>query len=133
MLLLLLRVSTSIQVNWEEVPVIDQNGIITQYEVMYEPLETFDGQIATQSISMNASIFEVLLKNLQEYVEYNIVVRAYTSVGEGPFSTALTVRTLEDGGFVLLLIVQSCCTSSTQFPPHLLIMLLLLLRALPPF
>ena len=96
--------------NWEEVPAIDQNGI-TQYEVMYNPLETFGGQIATQSmITMNTFI---LLNNLQEYVDYNITVRAFTSEGEGPFSTAMIVRTLEDGGYILLLITQSCCTSST--------------------
>ena len=99
--------STSIQVNWEEVPAIDQNGIITQYEVMYEPC---DGQTATQSMTtLNTSI---LLNNIQEYADYNITVRAYTSLGEGPIST-VTVKSLEDGGFVFLLITQSCCTSST--------------------
>ena len=90
--------STSIRVTWQQVPAIDQNGIITQYEVMYEPLETFDGQISMRSINItNASVFEVLLEGLEEYVEYNITVRAYTAVGEGPFSTELIVRTLEDG------------------------------------
>ena len=86
--------STSILVNWEEVPAISQNGIITQYEVMYEPLDTFGGQIATQS--MNTTNTFILLNNL-EYADYNITVRAYTSEGEGPFSTAVTVRNSEDG------------------------------------
>ena len=100
--------STSIQVSWEEVPAIDQNGIITQYEVMYEPS---DGQTATQSMTtLNTSI---LLNNIQEYANYNITARAYTSLGEGPFSTAVTIKSLENGAFVFLLITQSCCTSST--------------------
>ena len=95
--------STSIRVSWEEVPAIDRNGIITQYEVMYEPLETFGGQISTQTMTiMNTSI---LLQNLQEYVEYSITVRAYTSVGEGPFSPPMIVRTIEDGMLMFMFVM----------------------------
>ena len=91
--------STSISVSWGEVLAINQNGIITQYEVVYEPLETFMKQTVSRiSIIVNTTL-ETLLLNLDEYVEYNITVRAYTFVGEGPFSFAITVRTLEDGKF----------------------------------
>ena len=38
------------------------------------------------------------LTGLEEYVEYNITVRAYTSVGPGPYSDPpITERTMEDG------------------------------------
>ena len=86
--------STEIQVNWTEVPGRDQNGIITQYEVMYEPLMTF-GVLNTTTV--NTTNLSIILISLEEYVDYNISVRAYTSVGPGPFSEGIVRRTLEDG------------------------------------
>ena len=38
----------------------------------------------------------VELEELEEYIEYSVRVRAYTSVGPGPFSVAMVSRTLED-------------------------------------
>ena len=84
-------------VTWGPVPAIDQNGIITEYEVMYEPLETFGGNITTQRMNVTALEMSVTLTELQEFVFYNISVRAYTSVGAGPFSEEMTERTNEDG------------------------------------
>ena len=87
--------STEIQVNWIEVLEIDQNGIITEYEVMYEPLMNFDGQITT--LTVNTTNLSITLMDLEEYVEYNISVRAYTSVGPGPYSVGIVRRTFQDG------------------------------------
>ena len=56
---------------------------------------TFDGQLMT--MTMNTSNTSIVLGGLQEYVEYNITVRTYTSVGPGPFSPAVNNRTFEDG------------------------------------
>ena len=86
--------STEIMVTWEEVPAIDENGIIINYEVRFEPLE-FTETLSTSSV--NTSNLTVVISGLQEYVEYNISVRAYTSIGFGPFSTEITERTFEDG------------------------------------
>ena len=86
--------STEILVTWEEVLPIDQNGIITNYEVRYEPLQFME---SLDTMFVNTTDMVVNLTNLQEYVEYNISVRAYTSVGFGPFSTEITERTFEDG------------------------------------
>ena len=86
--------STEILVSWDVVPAIDQNGIIILYEVQYEPLMTF-GQLMT--MAMSTSNTSIVLGGLQEYVEYNISVRAYTSVGPGPFSPGVNNRTFEDG------------------------------------
>ena len=80
---------------WDEVPAIDHNGIITQYEVVYEPLETFNGMIGSDSINISNTM--VTLSKLQEYVAYNVFIRAYTSTGPGPFSVDVVNRTLEDG------------------------------------
>ena len=82
---------------WEAVPPIDQNGIITMYEVLYEPLETFDGAIGPEFVRVMGTERSVILSNQEEFVSYNISVRAYTSVGVGPSSDAMIVMTPEDG------------------------------------
>ena len=87
--------STEILVSWDDVPTIDQNGVIILYEVQYEPLMTFGGELMT--MTMNTSNTSIVLGELQEYVEYNVSVRAYTSVGPGPFSPGVDNRTFEDG------------------------------------
>ena len=96
--------STQIMVTWEEVPTIDQNGIITIYEVRFDPLQ-FTGVLMTEY--MNATDMLVVLTSLQEYVEYNISVRAYTSVGPGPFSDDVAERTFEDRELITLFKCQN--------------------------
>ena len=89
--------STEIAVSWEEVPAISQNGEIIMYEVQYEPLEPFDDQISIETVITSGPVLMMNLTGLEEYVQYNISVRAYTSTGPGPYSDPVTVRTLEDG------------------------------------
>ena len=92
--------STEIRVNWEPMPAIEENGIIVAYEILYEPQETFNGEIMSNvSINTtNGSVLEMVLNGLQEFVEYNVTVRAYTSIGSGPFNpTGDSNRTFEDG------------------------------------
>ena len=82
---------------WEEVLPINQNGEITSYEVEYVPLETFGGQISTNTVStFDGSLLMLVLARLEEYVRYNISVRAYTSVGPGPYSDPVSERTDTD-------------------------------------
>lgn len=87
--------STSINVSWGDVPPIDQNGIITVYEVLVEPLETFGGILLP--LAINTTEFEVEVLDLSAYVSYNISVRAYTTEGPGPYSEPIANRTLEEG------------------------------------
>ena len=82
---------------WDEVPAIDQNGMIIIYEVQFDPLQ-FTGMLMTEY--MNTTDMLVVLTGLQEYVDYNISVRAYTRVGPGPFSEDVTERTFEDREFL---------------------------------
>ena len=89
--------STTVVVTWDIVPPIDQNGIITMYEVLYQPLETFGGAIGPLTRNVSGTDVSVVLVDLQEFVSYNITVRAYTSVGEGTYSAELSVVTLQDG------------------------------------
>ena len=80
--------------NWEEVPAIDQNGVITQYEVEYTQ-STFASVPMTQTVTVAPTMAALI--GLEEFVEYSIRVRAYTSVGPGPYSDAVMERTDEDG------------------------------------
>ena len=79
---------------WELLPAVEQNGIITHYNVQIEPLD-FTEELPT--LFMNFSNLSAIVAGLEEFVEYNISVRAYTSVGAGPFSPAVTNKTFEDG------------------------------------
>ena len=96
--------STEIMVSWDEVPPIDRNGIVTVYEVLYEPLETFGGAI--MSMTVNTTNTSTTLSGLEEFVMYNISVRAYTSEGPGPYSEEIARRTDEDGNLDILVV---CC------------------------
>ena len=89
--------STEILVSWTPPPEIDQNGVITHYEVHYEPFTTFNGTFTSNSASTNGSGLQIVLVSLQENVKYSVTVRAYTSVGPGPFSSAVLNATIEDG------------------------------------
>ena len=88
--------STSIYVMWEEIPPIDRNGIITEYEVLYVPLHE-----DLSNGSNNTTDLYLTIMGLEEFVYYNISVRAYTSVGPGPYSVPITNQTLQDCEFII--------------------------------
>ena len=88
---------TEIIVTWYIVPPIDQNGVITMYEVLYQPLETFGGAIGPSAEIVMAPVMSALLTQLEEYVLYNISVRAFTASGPGVYATTAQQRTLEYG------------------------------------
>ena len=90
--------STAIQVTWERVPSIAENGIITQYEIEFNQT-TFDEVSMSNVTTVNSSTFEVVLSGLEEYVEYFIRVRAYTNEGAGPYSDVINETTFQDRRF----------------------------------
>jgi len=61
--------------------------MIVAYEVLFIPLNMFNGVLGQGTISVSAFNRSILLNGLEEYVQYNISVRARTSVGPGPYST----------------------------------------------
>lgn len=95
--------STSIMVYWEEVPQLQQNGEIIQYEVQYTPLETFENTISGSVVNTTNRLY--LLEGLQEFVNYSISVRAYTSVGPGLYSDPITEQTFQDSKTLII----ACC------------------------
>ena len=56
------------------------------YEITYTPLENFTRVIGIISTNVSGSDLSVYFVGLQEYVNYSIQVRAYTSEGPGPYS-----------------------------------------------
>ena len=65
------------------------------YEILYEPLETFDGAIHSLTKTVPGTETLTVLTDLEEFVNYRISVRAYTSVGAGPYSGTMTDMTGE--------------------------------------
>ena len=93
--------STEIQLRWEHVPPEAHNGILTQYEVRYESLNEFNEPIPPGIMNKNVTptTSNTTLTNLEEYVTYNISIRAYTGAGPSRYSDPIDVMTLEDGKY----------------------------------
>ena len=76
-------------------PIDRRNGEITHYEVELNqtmfPEELFSELRATTEPQLSLN-----LTGLQEFVEYTVRVRAYTSAGYGPFSSTVSATTLTD-------------------------------------
>ena len=72
--------STSILVQWGEVPDTDKNGIILSYTVNYKANPESSLQ---RSQVVNASTREVTLTGLEKNTEYKIMLFANTSKGGG--------------------------------------------------
>ena len=121
--MLMVESSTAIRVSWEEVPAINENGIVIMYQVQYDPLETFGGLVSTKNVNItDTSMLSTLLTGLEEYVEYNISVRAYTSTGPGPYSVGVVERTPTAGReiYVVLIVFHTSIYYSVQHQLHLL-------------
>ena len=87
--------STSILVQWGDVPAADQNGIILSYTVTYAALP--DGGPQTKVV--NASITNTTLMGLNEYAKYSITMFGSTVKGGGTISAPIFVITDEDSKF----------------------------------
>ena len=85
--------ATAIQVQWEEVPEIDQNGEIIYYEVQVDPARFQN----VSYINVSGSELMLVVDGLEEFVEYSFTIRAYTIVGPGPFSVVTTNTTDQAG------------------------------------
>ena len=86
--------STIISITWLELPDIHKNGIILYYEVKVVENET--GTLWT----FFAVNMDINIASLHPYNSYICTVSAYTIVGSGPFSAAVSVRTDQAGLFV---------------------------------
>ena len=81
--------STSILVEWDEVPATDQNGIITSYTIAYQSLT----QNHNGSVRVDYLYHHKRLTGLKEYVNYSITVFASTMKGDRPASNHIIITT----------------------------------------
>ena len=84
--------STGIWVDWDTVPLADQNGIILSYTVTYTALP---GGIPRTAV-VSAPISHVTVRGLEEHTNYSILVFASTVKGDGNASDPIIVTTDED-------------------------------------
>ena len=81
--------SRSLTVQWGTVPCPDQRGPITGYRLRYSTSIT--------NIEVNEqNDRQHVLTGLTPFTSYSVQVAAVNAGGTGPYSTALTVETLQD-------------------------------------
>ncbi|XP_071105902.1 protein sidekick-2-like isoform X1 [Haliotis cracherodii] len=86
--------STSINITWGHVPLLQQNGMILGYKIKYSaPTEGIDAKF--EVVDHNETT-HFLLSNLRKFVSYQIQVLAYTRMGDGVLSNVETDKTFED-------------------------------------
>ena len=85
--------STSILVEWDEVPKDKRHGIIQYYTVIWKRIP---GGVPQVTEDVDASMQQFELTNLVKYTEYSIQVLAATRIGKGPHSNPIVTRTDED-------------------------------------
>lgn len=119
--------SRSVRVSWLPPHEHSHNGPLKGYyvgyrrlsndQVLYKTLELSDSSQKSSSVlnsddnptspttsSTNSStndLLSILLTNLKPFTEYLITVQPFNSIGSGPASSAISIRTLEDGEFWL--------------------------------
>ena len=83
--------STHIFLDWDPLPLNQQFGELREYRITVNELETNN----TMQLSSAPDVTEATIGPLHPYYTYNCSILAVT-VGEGPPSTVITVRTAED-------------------------------------
>ena len=96
--------STSIFVQWDEVPADNQNGIIVNYTVTYTKLP--DGS-PTDEVVVIAPKRNATLTTLEKFTNYSITVFASTTKGGGNRSEPIIVITDEDSEYNSRMFINS--------------------------
>ena len=80
----------SVSLKWNPVLPEERNGIITGYIINITAVERGEAmQLQSQSINITVDVYP--------YTSYTFIIAATTSVGSGPYSTVITVRTPPEG------------------------------------
>ena len=86
--------STAIQAEWNAPELIDQNGVLTSYQVRYNGSEL---DTTERSLNLSTSTLSTILAQLLPNVYYCIKIRVENGAGFSEFSSANCVRTHEAG------------------------------------
>ncbi|XP_037620586.1 protein tyrosine phosphatase receptor type Db isoform X16 [Sebastes umbrosus] len=82
--------ATSLRLEWKSVPLIEQNGRITKYSVLYKDINSRGN---ASEVVVPAPGSSVLLEGLSADTVYEVRLCAFTAVGPGPFSPGVQFRT----------------------------------------
>ena len=92
---LTVKSSTSIEASWQLPPAEDRNGVIRGFKLFYKKKGS-SGSSTQITINSKLTVTKVVA-GLDKYTEYEFEVLAFTSVGNGPNSSVVSERTMEDG------------------------------------
>ncbi|XP_068700490.1 uncharacterized protein [Montipora foliosa] len=84
--------STSIQVNWEDIPKSSVNGILLGFHVACDLVNCSEGQVMDLPRENHSFVF----RGLEKYKKYSCCLRAYNNFGNGSWSKELVISTDED-------------------------------------
>lgn len=90
--------SSSLRIVWEPPPENKQNGIISYYKIFIVPKTRSDSEATVIEIK-NPRAREFVIDELLKWTQYRIWMLAGTSVGDGPKSAPLDIKTDEDGRY----------------------------------
>uniref|UniRef100_A0A8D0AS98 Receptor-type tyrosine-protein phosphatase delta n=1 Tax=Sander lucioperca TaxID=283035 RepID=A0A8D0AS98_SANLU len=82
--------ATSLRLAWKSVPLIEQNGKIMKYSVLYKDINSRGN---ASEVVVPAPGSSVLLEGLSADTVYDVRLCAFTAVGPGPFSPSVQFRT----------------------------------------
>lgn len=82
--------ATSLQLAWKSVPLIEQNGKIAKYSVLYKDVNSRGN---ASEVVVPAPGSGVLLEGLNADTVYEVRLCAFTAVGPGPYSPGVQFRT----------------------------------------
>ncbi|XP_062509242.1 receptor-type tyrosine-protein phosphatase F-like isoform X2 [Corticium candelabrum] len=88
---LIIPAARNLTVHWDDVPTSSQNGDITFIEICYNS-STFE--TVTKCVNASGGSNAEVIDGLEEFVVYDIRIRAYTIVGPSDFSASERNRTL---------------------------------------
>ncbi|PFX22499.1 Receptor-type tyrosine-protein phosphatase F [Stylophora pistillata] len=114
--------STTVTASWQLPPVDSRNGIIKGFKVFYKRKDSSGSGII---LTINSeSTFKKNVTGLNKYTEYEFQVLAFTSVGDGPYTSVVFQRTNEDvpsqppSNFTLTASTSTSITAFWQLPPE---------------
>lgn len=82
--------ATSLLLSWKSVPLMEQNGKITKYSVLYKDVNSRGN---SSEVVVPHPQTSVLLEGLSADTVYDVRVRAFSVVGPGPYSPSIQFRT----------------------------------------
>ncbi|KAM7394177.1 hypothetical protein PAMP_020991 [Pampus punctatissimus] len=82
--------ASSLRLAWKSVPLIEQNGKIVKYSVLYKDINSRGN---ASEVVVPTPVSSVLLEALSADTVYDVRVCAFTAVGPGPYSPNVQFRT----------------------------------------